>query len=110
MLTVMVDLLVRPDRLDDFLAAISRNADASVRDEPGCLRFDVHRSLEDPLRFLLHEVYRDRDAFELEHRTAPHYAEWLDAAQRCLDGQRCTTFFTPVALTGEGTMAQEEQL
>ena len=109
MLTVMVDLLVRPDRLGDFLSAIESNAAASVRDEPGCLRFDVHRSLEDPHRFLLHEVYRDRDAFEREHRSAPHYAEWLDAAQRCLDGERQTMFFEPVALTGDGT-AEGEQL
>ncbi|WP_207555688.1 putative quinol monooxygenase [Intrasporangium flavum] len=96
----MVDLLVLPERLDDFLDAITRNAAASVRDEPGCLRFDVHRSLEDPCRFLLHEVYRDRPAFERDHRAAPHYAEWLEAAQRCLARARQTTLFETVALTG----------
>jgi autoinducer 2-degrading protein len=105
MWTVMVDLRVRGDRIDEFLAAIRENAYASVRDEPGCLRFDVHRGIDDPHRFLLHEVYRDRDAFETEHRAAAHYATWQAAAERCLVGARQNTYYEPVVLTG----AQEDR-
>ena len=35
--TVLVTLDVRPDRIDEFLAAITTNAKASLRDEPGRL-------------------------------------------------------------------------
>ena len=41
MYTLFVSLQVRPEKRDRFLAAIAENAAASVRDEPGCLRFDV---------------------------------------------------------------------
>jgi len=41
--TVIITVDVRPDRIDEFVAGITTNAIASLRDEPGCLAFDVHR-------------------------------------------------------------------
>jgi autoinducer 2-degrading protein len=96
MFTVLVDLTVRPDRVEEFLDGIRTNALVSLRDEPGCLRFDVHRLLDDPRRFVLHEVYVDEDAFSTAHRQAPHYAVWRDVAARCVvDGGHQNTFATP---------------
>lgn len=97
MYTVIVTLDVIPEHLDDFLAAIRANAHATLREEPGCLRFDVHRSAEDPHRFLLYEIYRDRAAFEVEHRAAPHYAAWRRAAASCIrPGGHVNIFGSPV--------------
>ncbi|MEV1004716.1 putative quinol monooxygenase [Nonomuraea sp. NPDC050202] len=67
MFVVIVHLQVRPGRLDAFRQGIEINARAS-RQEPGCLRFDVLRSEEDPHRFILYEIYRDQAAFFTEHR------------------------------------------
>lgn len=96
MFTVIVDLTVRPDRLEEFLDGIRGNARATLRDEPGCLRFDVHRRLDDPRRFVLHEIYADADAFHVAHRQAPHYAAWRAVAERCVEpGGHVNTFATP---------------
>jgi autoinducer 2-degrading protein len=97
MFTVIVTLQVRPDRIDEFLRGIRANARASLRDEPGCLRFDVHRSAEDAHRFLLYEIYADEVAFREAHRTAPHYAAWRAVADRCVvEGGHVNTFAAPV--------------
>ena len=73
--TVMVTVDVRPDRIDEFLAGITTNAIASLRDEPGCLAFDVHRDLHTPTRFYFYEIYTDENAFTgrapLRPRTTP---------------------------------------
>ena len=45
--TVIVNLQVKPDMVEAFLEAIGENSRASRRDEPGCLRFDVHRVNDD---------------------------------------------------------------
>lgn len=96
MFTVLVDLTVHADRIDEFIDAIGTNSRASLRDEPGCLRFDVHRRTDDPTRFVLHEVYLDEDAFRVAHRQAPHYAEWREAAARCVvDGGHVNTYAAP---------------
>ena len=59
--------------VEEFLDGIHANARASVRDEPGCLRFDVHRSTEQPHRFVLYEIYASAVAFYTQHRKEPHY-------------------------------------
>ena len=97
MFSVVVALAVRPERLDEFVDGIRANARASLRDEPGCLRFDVHQNVSDPTRFLLHEIYVDEQAFSDEHRSAPHYATWREVAARCvLPGSHINTFCTPL--------------
>jgi autoinducer 2-degrading protein len=91
MYTLFVTLDVRPDKHEEFVDAISVNAAASLRDEPGCLAFDVHQDVETPTRFYLYEIYTDEDAFRIAHRGAPHYARWQDAARVCLvDGGQQT--------------------
>jgi autoinducer 2-degrading protein len=96
MYTVLVTLDVLPDHVDEFLTGIRANATASLRDEPGCLRFDVHRSLDDACRFVLYEIYRDRAAFTDDHRAAPHYAAWRTVAARCVrPGGHRNTFLSP---------------
>ena len=43
----------------------------SVRAEPGNIRFDVYRRQEEPAKFVVFEIYRDRDAFEAHLGAAP---------------------------------------
>ncbi|MEU6644040.1 putative quinol monooxygenase [Saccharomonospora sp. NPDC046836] len=96
MFTVIVSLKVKPEKVDTFLRGIRDNAHASLRDEPGCLRFDVHRRVDDPLRFVLYEIYTDEQAFYTAHRAAPHYAAWRAVAADCVEeGEHVNTFCTP---------------
>jgi quinol monooxygenase YgiN len=86
MFSLMVQLEVRPEDRDEFLAAITANAAASVRDEPGCHRFDVTAVEGDGNRFVLYELYDDAEAFEA-HKRAPHFAAWRQVADRVLASQ-----------------------
>ncbi|GAB3617260.1 hypothetical protein GCM10027416_18170 [Okibacterium endophyticum] len=97
MYTVMVTLDVHEDRINEFIAGIEANSRASLRDEPGCIRFDVHRAADSPTRFYFYEIYVDRDAFEIEHRAAPHYAVWRGVVARCVvDGSQSNTYAVPL--------------
>jgi len=53
------------ERVAELLA---RNA-ALSREEPGCLMFVGHRSLEDPRNFFLYEQYEDEAAFRAHGET-----------------------------------------
>ena len=86
MFSLTVQLEVRPGDRDEFLAAITTNAEASVRDEPGCHRFDVSAVEGDENRFVLYELYADAEAFEA-HKRAPHFAAWRRVADRVLASQ-----------------------
>ena len=76
---VAVKVTVQEGRLDDFFKAIEVDARGS-RDpvaDPGCLRFDVLRSQQDPMSFLLYEIYEDAKAME-QHRSSAHFKAWTD--------------------------------
>jgi quinol monooxygenase YgiN len=51
-----------------------------TRAEPGCLRFDVIRSMADPLRFAVFETFADRAAFDL-HQTRTRASPWWQASR-----------------------------
>lgn len=48
---------------------------AATRSEPGCIRFEVFRSNEDPTRFAVSETFRDRAAFEA-HQQRTRTSTW----------------------------------
>lgn len=76
MLIIQAFIHVKPESVDDFAAACTANARASVG-EPGCLRFDVLRQNDDPTRYVLHEVYVDQAALDA-HKSTAHYETWRD--------------------------------
>ncbi len=73
---------------------------ASVRDEPGCHRFDVTAVEGTDDRFVLYEFYDDAAAFEA-HKQAPHFAAWRQVADRVLTSQ-VNTRGTLVASNSDG--------
>ena len=79
MFSMVVQMEVRPGCREEFLAGMKVNAQSSVRDEPGCLRFDVNQSVSDPHRFVFYELYADEAALDA-HRQAPHFGAWRTAA------------------------------
>ena len=91
---------VRPERREEFLAGMTANAEASVRDEPGCLRFDVSAVAADPNRFFLYEIYTDAAAFEA-HKAAPHFARWRSVAEQVVESQLNTAGELLVTHTSE---------
>ena len=86
MFSLVVHMEVRPGRREEFLAGMAANAEASVRHEPGCVRFDVCSVEADQNRFVLYELYVDADAFAA-HKASPHFAAWRAIADEVLVGQ-----------------------
>jgi len=72
-----VHVHVKPEFVDDFIAASLENARNSVQ-EAGVVRFDVIQQDDDPTRFLLVELYRTAQD-PVRHKETSHYATWRDA-------------------------------
>ena len=75
----LVHVHVKPERVEEFVAAIRRNHEGSVR-EPGNLRFDVLQSAEDPTRFVIYEVFRSAEDVAAHKKTA-HYLAWREEVE-----------------------------
>ena len=62
-LVIYVDFTVKQGAVERFRELILANARHSLQDEPGCRRFDVLVSAEEPRRIVLYEIYEDAAAF-----------------------------------------------
>ena len=66
-----------------------------TRKEEGCITFDLHRSVDAPGGFLLHEVWASREA-HMEHTHTPHFLRW-NANKDALLTSRDATFWKQIA-------------
>ena len=77
---IFVEFQLKPGMRAQFRKLIDANADASVRDEPGCLQFDVLEPEGDGDRVLLYEIYTNRAAFEA-HLKTDHFHVFNNASE-----------------------------
>jgi quinol monooxygenase YgiN len=83
---LIVEFQVKPESLARFNELIAVNAKASVAGEPGCRQFDVLRTLDDPCRVVLYEVYDSEDAFKT-HLEQAHTKTFLGQAKALVTKQ-----------------------
>jgi (4S)-4-hydroxy-5-phosphonooxypentane-2,3-dione isomerase len=70
MYVTLVHIQVKPEGVAGFLESIRVNHELSTR-EPGNVRFDILRSVDDPARFLTYMAYRD-EASARAHTSTSH--------------------------------------
>ena len=76
MVVTIVEVHVKPENIEPFIAATMENHKGSVK-ERGNMRFDVLQSPQDPSLFLLYEAY-DSEQSAAAHKATSHYLKWKD--------------------------------
>jgi quinol monooxygenase YgiN len=66
-----------------------------TRKEEGCLRYDLHRSVEGPGAFLLHEIWESRE-HHTAHTKTDHFLRW-NARKDALLASREVGFWKQIA-------------
>jgi quinol monooxygenase YgiN len=90
----LIVLLRAREGQETILEAELRALVGPSRKEDGCLRFDLHRSVDAPGALLLHEVWQSREA-HTEHTHLPHFLRW-NARKDSLLASRDATFWKHV--------------
>ena len=83
---LVVEFDVKPESLQKFNELIAVNAQASVREEPGCRQFDVLQDLDNPSHIVLYEVYDSAEAFQA-HMGMAHTQTFLSQAKPLVNKQ-----------------------
>lgn len=76
MIVTTVIVYVKPENVNDFIEASSKNHESSIK-EPGNMRFDVLQCAAEPARFLLYEAYESEEA-AAAHKKTEHYLKWRE--------------------------------
>ena len=77
MYIIVAPIQIKEGFKDQYIAGMLENAQGSVNDEPGCLRFDVIQDANDENRIWLYEVYKDEAAFQA-HTQTPHFIKFRE--------------------------------
>lgn len=91
--TLVVHLRPREGQ-ETLLEAELRALVGPTRKEEGCVTYDLHRSVDGPSAFLLHEVWASREA-HTRHTNTPHFLRW-NARKDSLLASRDVTFWKQV--------------
>ena len=100
MLILIVNIHIKPDRVEAFRSATLENARNSLR-EAGIARFDVLQQADEPARFVLVEVYRNAEA-PAKHKGTAHYQAWAAAVADMLVEPRTRATYANVYPADEG--------
>lgn len=92
LLTVLVDIHVKPECVDAFCRASMENALQS-RKEPGVARFDVLQHTGDATHFTLVEAYRTAED-PARHKETAHYKKWRDTVETMMAIPRTSQKFS----------------
>lgn len=69
MIHTFIAFQVEPDRSPDFERA-HRTLAESMGAQPGCVEIRVHRSLTDPLKYMVYGTWESKDAWDRAHQRA----------------------------------------
>jgi quinol monooxygenase YgiN len=93
---VTLAVILRPrDGQGMMLEAELRALIGPTRKEEGCLRYDLHRSVEGPGAFLLHEIWETRE-HHTAHTKTDHFLRW-NARKDALLASREVGFWKQIA-------------
>ena len=98
MLIVHVQVNVKPDSVEAFKEASLLNAQQSIK-EVGIARFDIVQQEDNPCKFVLVEIYRDKDA-PAKHKETAHYKAWRDTVAPMMVEPRTSVKYVSVFLEG----------
>ena len=99
MFIAAVHVCIEPDKVESFKEMIRANYEGSIK-EPGCLRFDVAQSKEDPTEFMLWECYVDEEANKF-HKTQPHYLAFREKFPALQRKDRYSDLYTGIYIDSD---------
>lgn len=100
MFSVFVDIVVKKEFSAAFKEAAEKQAENSLANEKGCIRFDVLEDPESATHFALYEVYADKATFYDVHRTTPYFFKYMETTGPWME-RKDVRVWTKLAVAGD---------
>jgi len=74
MVKVIADNYVKEECVEDFLAVTRELVEKTNALDPGCIKYELCRDINDPLRFAMLEEWEDQKSLD-DHMKAEHFVQ-----------------------------------
>lgn len=78
MMVRIAEIEIEPSNLDEYIAILKEEAEASVRLEPGVISIYPMFEKENPTQIRILEIYADEEAYK-SHLQTPHFKKYKTA-------------------------------
>ncbi|MGI8404162.1 MAG: putative quinol monooxygenase [Thermomicrobiales bacterium] len=95
MIVLIAKYYAKPGNMEAVLAAFADAVPLVLANEPGCSRYEISVSTEDPNLVLINERYADMDAVTF-HKETPHFKEIVQGRIWPLLEKRVPEFYETV--------------
>lgn len=90
--TVMVELRLLPDSIEQGKRDLLAFARIVKRSEPGCASIEIVQDLDDPTAITMIEKWSDRATYEGPHLKTPHMQAFIAESSQYFDGPARVSF------------------
>ena len=94
-MVIITAILKAKEGKGDLLEQELKKMVQKVHTEPGAIMYVAHRDINNPLRFLIYERYKNKEATE-EHRSTPHFKEFSKVLESLADGRMEVNFYDEI--------------
>jgi quinol monooxygenase YgiN len=95
MMTIVARMRIKGDKTAEAEQALLEMAEYVRANEPGTLRYTLHRGIGDPTQLLMYEQYADQAAVDA-HGTSARIQQLFATLGPLLDGQPSIEMFTEI--------------
>ena len=74
MIKVVANDYVKAECVDEFLRLIKEIVEKTTTLDKGCIKYEMHRDINDPLHFAMIEEWEDQASLDA-HMKSPHFLE-----------------------------------
>jgi autoinducer 2-degrading protein len=85
MITIAALIKVKEGKGDEAEKEFRKMVSEVRAKELGNLKYLVHRSIDDPTRFFIYEIYKDEEAIKA-HTSTPHFRNMFSTLDPLMDG------------------------
>jgi quinol monooxygenase YgiN len=99
--TVLVQLRLLPDSIEQGKRDLLNFARIVRRSEPECAAIEIAQDLDDPTRITMIEKWSDRKAYEGPHLQTRHMKSFIEQSARYFDGSAEISFCRGTIIDGD---------
>ena len=99
--TVLVQLRLLPDCVEQGKSDLLSFARTVRKSEPECRAIEIAQDLDDPTRITMIEKWSSRDAYEGPHLQTPHMRSFVDRSGKYFDESVSVAFCRGTVIGGE---------
>ena len=91
-ITVLAQLRLHPDFVEEGMRNLLRFAQTVRRNEKACTAIEIVQDLDDPTLLTMIEKWTDRAAYEGPHLQSAHMKAFIEQSGRYFDGKAMVSF------------------